>query len=108
MTRQQVTDLLGTPPDWMVTGHKKGFQTSPIWKYGSIELYFVLASHLLYMIFSDHFPLEGCETLHLESWHLRQYLPYEEALKLLESANLKYQMSNEPHTGGTHLTFDSN
>ena len=108
MTRQQVIDLLGTPPDWFVTGRKKGFQTSPIWKYGSIEFQFEHQSGLLCMISTDHFPLEGCETLRLESWLLRQYLPYDEALKLLESVNLKYQMSTETQTGTTHLILESN
>jgi hypothetical protein len=108
MTRQQIIDLLGIPPNWMITKRRKRFEISPIWRYGSMEFYFAENSGAFHMIFTDHFPLEGSETLSIiDPWLLRGGLTFDEALTLLIPTGLPYQIAPELHTGVTYLTFAS-
>ena len=108
MTRKEVLDLLGTPPEWLVTRRRKRFEVSGIWKYGSIELHLGDYGGPLRMIFTDHFPLEGCETLKIiDPWLLRGGLLLDHAVTLVTAVNLKYEISISSHTGATELTFES-
>lgn len=108
MSRQEILDLIGTPPDWMVTRRRKRFEVSGIWKYGSIEFHLEDYGGPLWMIFTDHFPLEGSETLNIvDPWLLRGGLDLAHAITLLTSANLRYQLTTDAQTGETRLTFES-
>jgi hypothetical protein len=63
MRRTQVETLLGEPDDWGPA--PKDLFHAPIWKYGSIELYFA-EDDLLEMIFADDFPLIASPALPFE------------------------------------------
>lgn len=107
MNRQELRELLGDPPDWSVTPRRKRAEIAAIWKYGSIEFYFADWTDILYMIFSDQFPFEGCETLHLDPWELKEALPLEGALQLLDGAHLKYHFVKDANLGATYVSLES-
>jgi hypothetical protein len=110
ITRQQIIDLVGNPPEWHVRGRgrKKRFEAASIWKYGSMEFFFAENSGAFHMIYTDHFPLEGCETLTIiDPWLLRGGLTLDDALTLIKPTNLSYQLAPEPTTGDMYLTFAS-
>ena len=107
MTRQEVREILGEPPNWSITRKRKRSEMAAVWKYGSIEIYFEDASGKVHMIFSDDFPLMGSETLQLDSWILREGLLLEDARLELDKGNLKYQVAEESLIGATRLDFES-
>jgi len=99
MTRQQLREILGELPDWSVTKRRRRPNVAAIWEYGSIEFYFEEQTDNLCMIFSDHFPLMGCEALDLDPWLLKGGLPLDDALKLLNEANLQSKLvTDSVHT----------
>lgn len=54
-------------PDDFLTGDKETLATSPIWRYGNIELHF--NKDLLHFIFTDYVDeLDGGSNLHLKKW----------------------------------------
>lgn len=54
-------------PDDFLSGDNETLSTSPIWRYGNIELHF--NKDLLHFIFTDYVDeLDGGSNLHLEKW----------------------------------------
>jgi hypothetical protein len=107
ITREQVRQWLGEPPDWSVTRRRKRPEIAEIWRYGSIEFYFADWTDILRMIFSDHFPLKGTTTLELDPWILNQSRSLQDTLSLLAQANMQYQLTTDSRRGLTILTFKS-
>jgi hypothetical protein len=85
--RNQVSDLLGPPTDWL---NKQPVDRSAIWKYGDLELYYDDVD-CVYMIHFDWFEVPvGGAALQLSPWLLRRGLPLEDLENALHSADIQY------------------
>lgn len=105
MTKQAILDLGLEPDNWMSEFSK---ETSPIWRYGTVELYFDL-DNIFYQVFTDYLDeIENGKTVSFENhWILSENPSLKKALGALEMLGLNYER-NQKYDDSIEVTLDSN
>lgn len=96
MSRQQILEVVGQPDDWNTNFAPR----AAIWKYGSMELYFLKGGETLYMIFCDNLnELTGGTHFQLDPWLFSPDLTLATAVSALQTEALPFTQSIEPKSG---------
>lgn len=98
MNREEVESSLGAPDD--VGGTSRKYRKPSIWKYGDIELHFVLRADSLFLIHLDGFDVPtGGKSINLDPWVIRGTLALSDAEQHLSRSGIEYKVEESELTG---------
>jgi hypothetical protein len=103
MSRAQVETSLGAPDD--VGGTSRKYRKPSIWKYGDVELHFVLGGDSLWLIHLDDFDVpSGGKLVEFDPWVIRRSLTLREAEGYLTRSGIRYEVGDyEPEDDAQHI-----
>jgi hypothetical protein len=92
MSREQVTERLGSPEGWHFAFESD--QNPDIYKYGDVQLYFASSedNRLIMIAIDDFKQMEGAEQLLIDPWKLHGGMSLKQVTQMFDESNISYEL----------------